>query len=385
MKKLLLLPFILLLSGCWDTNQPERMYYLYGLGIDFQDDEYIMYAQIIDFTNIAKSEQPTPEATQTEIGIARGRTFNEVFFNLYKTMDERLFLGQLEYVIFSEKAIKAGKGNAIVNAFIRYRELRYKTWTYITDEPLEDIMLVTPILNKAITLSKVADPTSSFGQSSLIQPISFREILINVDEPSHSAIIPFLELSDNWSTEKGADSVYSIKSVSLVNSKDGYLGRLTGDDVRGLQWMTDKTKRGNITIEMEGFAEKYVTNIVETVKPTIRPIINDDSVHFEIDVKCVVKGIESLNNALMAESKKKMEEEIKKEIETTYLAALKLNVDVFRLSEVVYRKHNKAWKKFHIDGTVPLNENSIRSINVEIVKMNGERVISDNIQQGHGQ
>ena len=383
MKKLLLLPLFLLLAGCWDTNQPERMYYLYGLGIDYQDDEYIMYAQIIDFTNIAKSEQPNPEATQAEVGIARGRTFNEVFFNLYKTMDERLFLGQLEYVVFSENAIKAEKGKAIVNSFIRYRELRYKTWTYITDEPLEEIMLATPILNKSITLSKVANPTSSFGQSSLIQPISFREILISVDEPSHSTIIPFLELSENWSTEKEPDSIYAINSVVLIHSKNGYMGRLTGDDVRGLQWMTDKTKRGNITIEMEGFAETYVTNIVETVKPTIRPIINGDSIHFEIEVKCVVKGIESLNDELMAESKKKMEEKIKKEIETTYLAALKLNVDVFRLSERVYRKHNKTWKKYHTDGTVPLNENSIRSIDVNIVKMNGERVISDSIHQGH--
>ena len=244
-------------------------------------------------------------------------------------------------------------------------------------------MLATPILNKSITLSKVANPTSSFGQSSLIQPISFREILISVDEPSHSTIIPFLELSENWSTEKEPDSIYAINSVVLIHSKNGYMGRLTGDDVRGLQWMTDKTKRGNITIEMEGFAETYVTNIVETVKPTIRPIINGDSIHFEIEVKCVVKGIESLNDELMAESKKKMEEKIKKEIETTYLAALKLNVDVFRLSERVYRKHNKTWKKYHTDGTVPLNENSIRSIDVNIVKMNGERVISDSIHQGH--
>lgn len=359
------------------------MYYLYGLGIDYQDNEYIMYAQIIDFTNIAKSEQPNPEATQTEVGIAKGRTFNEVFFNLYKTMDERLFLGQLEYVVFSENAIKEQKGKAIVNSFIRYRELRYKTWTYITDEPLEEIMLITPLLNKSITLSKVADPTSTFAQSSLIQPISFREILISVDEPSHSVIIPFLGLSDNWSTEKGPDSIYAIDSVVLVNATDGYVGRLTGDDVRGLQWMTDKTKRGNITIELEGFAEKHVTNIVETVKPTIHPIINDDSIHFEIEVKCVVKGIESMNNKLMAESKKKMEEQIKKEIETTYLAGLEMGVDVFRLSETVYRKHNKAWKKFHVDGTVPLDENSIRSIDVEIVKVNGERVISDSIQQGH--
>lgn len=68
---------------------------------------------------------------------------------------------------------------------------------------------------------------------------------------------------------------------------------------------------------------------------------------------------------------------MEKEIETTYKAALKMDVDVFRLSETVYRKHNKAWKKMNEDGVIPLDENSIRSINVEVVKMNGERVISN--------
>lgn len=377
MKKLLFLPFLLLLAGCWDTNQPERMYYLYGIGIDFEDDEYVMYAQIIDFTNIAKTDQPNPEASQAEVGVARGRTFDEVFFNLYKTMDEWLFLGQLEYVIFSEEAVKQNKGKAIVNSFIRYRELRYTTWTYVTDAPLEEVMLTTPIINKAITLSKVADPTNSIKQSSLIQPINFREILIHLDEPSHSAILPFIEISENWSTDKGPDTVYSIESVVLVNLQDAYKGHLKGDDVRGLQWMTDKTVRSEITIKMDGFADPYVTNVVQDIKPTIRPIIQEDSIHFELDVKCVVEGVESEDQEIMEKLIKKVEETMEKEIETTYKAALKMDVDVFRLSEVVYRKHNKAWKKMNKDGVIPLDENSIRSINVEIVKMNGERVISN--------
>ena len=376
MKKLLFLPFIFLLAGCWDTNQPERMYYLYGLGVDFKDDEYIMYAQIIDFTNIAKSDQPNPDASQAEIGVARGRNFNEVFFNLYKSMDERLFLGQLEYLVFSDEALKQEKGKATVNAFIRYRELRYTTWTYVTDAPLDKVLLTTPIINKAVTLSKVGDPTNSLSQSSFIQPINFREILIDTDEPSHTTIIPFIELSDSWSTDKGQDSVYSIKSVALIDKKDGYMGQLKGDDVKGLQWMNEKTTRGEVTIKIDGFAEPYITNIVESVKPTIRPIINEDSIQFEIEVKCVVKAIETENPEIRDQVKDKIEEEMKKEIEATYKAALEMDVDVFRLSEVVYRKHNKDWKKFHVDGVVPLTENSIRSIDVEVVKMNGERVIS---------
>src|SRR5690606_41156189 len=82
MKKLLLFPLLLLVAGCWDTNQPERMYYLLGLGIDYKDGQYEIYSQVVAFTNIAKSKQPNPEATQAEVGIAKGKTFDEAFFNL---------------------------------------------------------------------------------------------------------------------------------------------------------------------------------------------------------------------------------------------------------------------------------------------------------------
>ena len=141
--------------------------------------------------------------------------------------------------------------------------------------------------------------------------------------------------------------------------------------------MTKKTVRSEITVKMDGFADPYVTNVVQSIKPTIHPIINEDSIHFELDVKCVVEGVESEDQEIMEKLIKKVEETMEKEIETTYKAALKMDVDVFRLSETVYRKHNKAWKKMNEDGVIPLDENSIRSINVEVVKMNGERVISN--------
>ncbi len=64
-KKIILLLFLVVtfLSGCWDVAEPQRMYYVHGVGIDFKDDEYEIFMQIIDFTKIAISEQPNPQAT----------------------------------------------------------------------------------------------------------------------------------------------------------------------------------------------------------------------------------------------------------------------------------------------------------------------------------
>ena len=219
------------------------MYYLHAIGFDFKDEQYEIYTQIIDFSNIRQSEQPNPEATQAEVGFLQtGKTFDEAFFNLYKTMDERLFFGHLTYVIFSENVLEENKVKAIINSLIKYRELRYNTWVYATTDPLEELMLTTPILNKAITLSKLSDPLNSYSQSSLVKPKNFREILLQLDEPSHEAIIPYVDDSKNWETDKGKNQTYSITGVSVISKDDGLKGYLLEGDVNGMQFMSSDSK-----------------------------------------------------------------------------------------------------------------------------------------------
>ena len=53
---LLLLLCVSILSGCWDSNEPERLVYANGLGIDYKDGKVIVYLQIINVKGLAKSE-----------------------------------------------------------------------------------------------------------------------------------------------------------------------------------------------------------------------------------------------------------------------------------------------------------------------------------------
>ncbi|WP_339213641.1 Ger(x)C family spore germination protein [Solibacillus sp. FSL W8-0372] len=377
MKKLLFFPLLLLLSGCWDTNQAERMYYIHGLGMDYKDEQFVIYAQIVAFTNIAKSEQPNPDATQAEVGVAKGRTFDEAFFNLYQSMDERVFLGHLRYVVFSENIAKENKVEPIIDSFIRYRELRYTTWAYMSDSPLDEVLLITPIINKSITLSKLSDPLSSFSQSSRVQPIQFRELMIQLNEPSYEAKIPFVEMSENWSKEDGPDPVYKFKGISILNRDSGFKGNLLGDDINGVQWLTDKTKRSDVTVKWGESREPYTTTTVDEVHPEITPVVTNNKVQFDINVKLVVQTNEILDQNKLNSLKKEIEQQVKKEIEQTYKASLQFDSDVYRLSEVLYRKNVKAWKEYEKDGKIPLDESTIRKLDVELVKVKGERITSD--------
>lgn len=374
-KKLIILLIIIttLLSGCWDSKESERMLYLYGLGVDFEDGQYKVYAQIIDFSNIAKSEQPSnPDAIQSEVGYATGKTVSEAMYKLYNSVDEQLFWGHFSYFIFSQEVLKEGRINPIINTYMRFVDTRYQTWIYSTEDSIKDLMLSTPIINKAISLSKMSDPLNSYKQSSFIEPLTIRNLLIGMDEPGHEVKIPLVRLVKVWETEKGNDPISSIDGVTVVSPNEN-LGIISGNKANGLQWMSNKTVRSGISIKDDTGEVKQLSIVLQNNKVTVKPTVKNDKVLFDIHVRNVatVSGFEG--DITEKEIRELTEKKIKGQIKETYQEGLKINADVYRLSEYLYRKDVKSWKRLQRDGKIELDEDSIRKIEVDLVKINSGR------------
>ncbi|MFF2753638.1 Ger(x)C family spore germination protein [Psychrobacillus sp. NPDC058041] len=368
----ILILVIIFLSGCWDVKEPERMLYIYGLGVDYKDGKYDVYAQIVDFSNIAKSEQPNTEAIQAAVGHATGKTMDEAIFELYHSMDQKLFWGDLTYLILTEEVLKNGHANQTINTFVRYRETRYRTWVYGTKDSVKDIMLITPILNRSMSLSKIADPLNSYQQESLVEPINFRKMIIRLNEPSHEVSIPLVSIKENWETEKETEKAASINGVAVISPNE-LKGFITGKKVRGLQWMTNETERGEITVKLDSSNDNYLTVALDKIKVKVTPDIENNKVKFEIDIKMDVTVSGFQESLTEDEIRKAVKKEVTKEIEETYKEALKNDIDIYRLSEYVYRYNIKKWKEIQKDGKVDLTKDSIRNITVNISKVDSGR------------
>lgn len=359
------------LTGCWDSTEPERMLYIHGIGVDYRDEQYEVYTQIIDFVNTAKSDQPSREKVQAEVGRATGKTMDEAFFKLYHSIDQKVFWGHFSYLILSEEVLKQGKVNPIIDSFIRYRETRYQIWVYTTKDSVEDVLLITPTLNKAITLSKLGDPMNSFKQESYIEPINFRKLIIGLNEPSHEVSIPYVSIKKNWETVEGSDEASSLKGVGIITPNQ-FKGFIEGDKARGMQWMSKETLRGEITAKFEGDEENYVTVVVDKVKQSVEPVVNDGEVVFDILVTANVIISLIQGDVPYDEMKKGIEKQIEKEILDTYKEALEKDIDIYRLSEKLYRSNLKEWKKRENKGKIELSEESI-DVKVEVQKVDGGR------------
>jgi len=368
---LVIMLLTIILSGCWDENQPERMLYINGVGVDYKDDKYDVYAQFASFANVAKSEQPiSADVQQAEVGHAQGDTMDEAIHELYKSIDQKVYWGHFSYLVVSEEAMIQEKLSPVIDTFIRFRETRYNIWVYSTNDPVSDVLLVRPILNKAITLSKLGDPKNSFEQESFIEPIDIRKLLIRLDEPSHEAMIPLISIEENWKSAIEPIKAPVISGVGVV-SPNSFKGFITGDKARGIQWMSNEMKKGQITFKLDG--GDYFTMVIENLKVKIDPIVSKGDVVFDVDVTLEATVSTVGENISTDTMQKEIKKEVEKEIMTTFEEALKMDIDIYHFSEKLYRKDVKAWKKHEKDGKLELTKDSFRELKINISKLESDR------------
>ncbi|MGE7949010.1 Ger(x)C family spore germination protein [Lysinibacillus sp. NPDC093688] len=372
---------VLLLSGCWDVTEPQRMYYVDGIGIDYKDGQYEIYLQIVNFANVAKSEGPTPQAAPAEIGFAKGKTMEEAFFKLYRSIDQKVFWGHMTFLLFSEDALKDENAIPVIDSFLRHRETRYQILTYCTKEPIKDILLVTPVLNKALTSSKLSNPMHTKELQTYIEPVDLRKLIIQLNEPSHEVNIPLVRINKNWETTNEPTMETAFSGFGVV-SKDGFKGYLDDGNARGIQWMFTKKTRGDVTFRLDNKEKEYLTVDLEKLSTEYKTIVKNNEVTFEVNIKlnAIINGFKGKVDT--DEIRKGIIRAVKTDIKKTYEEGLKLNVDVFRLSEQLYRKDVKMWKKIQKDGKIPLTEDTISKLKVTVNKVNpGRKTFAETIQE----
>ena len=105
----------------------------------------------------------------------------------------------------------------------------------------------------------------------------------------------------------------------------------------------------------------------------VKPVVENSTVRFDIELSLEASVSEFEEKLTIQEIKKEVRTEVEKRIRSTYEAALAIDTDAYRLSESLYRSDVKSWKKFQKNGKVQLNEDSIRSIEVNVKKVKSGR------------
>lgn len=358
---------LFLLTGCWNSKDIQTMAYVTGLGLDYQNGKYITYVQVLNFSNIAKTEGMELGSTVPNwIGRGEGKTMTEAFNAIYTSSQIRVFWGHLKAIVCTENLLKrADRIKEAYDMINRYREVRYNVLIYGTKVPLRDIFTQKSILNLSPLDTVMYSPTQIYAQRSFIPPIYGYKCVAHLNEPGSESIIPSISIVDNkWTVDYKDKPMLRINGAFFFSDQQ-LKGWLKESDLAGYRWLQKKLQRSALQI-IDDNNQAIAALVLVRPKPEIIPIVQNGTPFFRISVN-VKAFIEELTADI---TEKELEiraaKAVKEEIWTTYKKGLATQADVFQLSQALYRNYPKVWNAERQEQAFFLNESSLKQIDVKV-------------------
>ncbi|WP_256865256.1 Ger(x)C family spore germination protein [Paenibacillus sp. 32352] len=365
-KLLLIILACLLLPGCWNSKDIQRMAYVTALGLDYKDGKYISHVQILNFAGVAKVESTEiGKNIPIWVGKGEGTTVTESFNSIYATSQIRVFWGHVKALIISENLLKHGdKIKEAYDMLNRYREVRYNILLYGTNEPLEEVLYQKSILNFSPLDSIMDTPSQTFSQRSFIVPQYGYKFIAHINEPGNPGFLPSLSIDrQSWQEDNKPKSLLKINGAYFFREGD-MIGWLSENDLTGYRWLQRKLERSPINIPDDKNPKAAV--VMLNPKAKIQSVFQNGKPKFNISVK-----IESYIDEMITDiSEQELEEQaakvIKKEIRCSFTKGIEKKLDVLRLDEALYRSNPKEWREAHQNKEFILDEQSLNRIDVTV-------------------
>ncbi|WP_274364800.1 Ger(x)C family spore germination protein [Paenibacillus thermotolerans] len=361
---LLLLPFIL--TGCWSKYELQNMNYATAVGVDYADGQYTIYAQLLDFSTVAKLEgQQKAEQPPVWVGIGKGISFTEAANDLYSTSQQRLNWGQISAILFSERLLKERKVGDVLELINRYREIRYLAWVFSTRDPLDEILMATPFYRLSPKASILHNPEQNYRQRSILAPIRLQKFVMDSNEKEKTSYIPELSIrKGQWKENQKPHELLRYSGIQICD-KGSYYARMSLEEIKGLPWLNKHT----IRLPVDLLSENKLLAVLVAEKPEydVMPSVKYDKAYFDISIK-VKAGVNEIHADVTEQVLKRMaQEEIERQIRQTFQASYEENIDIYNLGESLYRKNPHAWKRIASGKQhIVLNKDSLQNIKVTV-------------------
>ncbi|MCU6711262.1 Ger(x)C family spore germination protein [Paenibacillus sp. J5C_2022] len=361
------------LTGCWSASDVQNKSYVKALGIDYEDGEFIVYAQFLDFTSIAKSESGGRREGKpsTWVGRGKGKTINMASDQLYNTSQIYVTWGHISALVFTERALKA-KGFEMIEMVNRFPEIRYNTWIYSTQSDLLDILSTEAFFNMTSLLSILHEPMPNYKQNSTLPPIEMFKFIARYNEPDQPSYMPSISLNqDQWRMSKKPAPQLMLNGA-YFESHDGSKTFISKKKLEGYQWMQKETNRAPLTVEKNGIV--YANLSLGRPSVDIRPVLTDGKARFHITVGLIGAMYEYNEPISYEEMISIAEKAVAEQIERVYLEGVRNGVDLFQLGRALRLKSPVMWKQLTDNGNrLLVTPESIEKLTVHIdIPYNGK-------------
>jgi len=373
MKKIqciLLLFFVsIFLSSC-DTYQEdlERQIYVNAIGIDYRDDNYVTYLQLINFQSTAKLEGQVSE-TKIWVGEGRGDTLGNALFDFYKTSQERVFWGHVTAVVISDAAFKHGMYD-FIDSFTRYHEFRLTPWVFTTVHSIEDILSVGGFFGQSPLSTLLHEPQGVYHQNSNVEPIQLQKFIRQVYEPGFTSVIPSLVVNKKqWNVNGKKENKLAIDGALFMKNLD-FQSYIPIEELTGFGLV----QKGSQRVEVQVPKDQPPSIEVILTSPKLTYTLDNSSTDLRINVNLKATGyLNSIFNTeipSLEDMTQKTKKVVQKQMQAVYQKGLQYNTDILNIEYNLYHNNYDTWKYLKETERPILNEDTLNNINVELKIIN---------------
>lgn len=352
MKKLLIIPLILLLTGCWNYYELNNLAICTGIAIDKKENKYEVTYLI---SNAKKNEVSAKEGeagTTTYTGI--GETIQEAINDLQIKMPFEPYSGHLVVTIISEEIAKEGIEN-ILDYLARDTESRNFFYILLSkNTKAKNILEIISPLQTFPSQTIASDIETSSAKTSLIYEITYNDFIYTLLEQGINPVLNSVTIIGN--KEKGTDTKELSDTIPQATIKidtlgifkdDKLLGWATQDESKGINLLTNNIENFYVKTKCE---DKYMMNYVENIKTKTNIDLQNNKVKVKISGKATILETNCKIDLENPDNIKKIEQDIKNELnriiqESAYLVQKKYNTDVLGYGKLIHKKNPNNWKK----------------------------------------
>ncbi|MDF2921904.1 MAG: hypothetical protein K0R57_818 [Paenibacillaceae bacterium] len=376
---LVLLSASLLLSGCWDMKEAQNINFITALGVDYADNRYIVYAQIIDFTNISKREgdRSNSNSSPVWVGKGEGKTILQALNEVYDSSQQQTLWTHVKAIILSERVLESKMAD-VFSGLLRSREMRYTPWVYGTSSSIPGLLSSVNLLNQSAQTTEMFEPTQIYKQRSDVEPVHLQKLLNGVREPGSTVLLPSICSQNEVWTIKGERPALIRTNGAYVISDNTSQGYVPEEKLYGARYVKFRQiySYPMPVITADG---KNLLFIIRNPRTSVSMKPGEDAVSITIKLQTNINLLELEGNAGLSQDQLKTiaAEKLREQFTKAMDLSRKLDADIFGFEEHLYRYHNKYWKMCKESGKdfIPLFELKQVEIDLEVRHSNAYNVL----------
>ncbi|MCP1308319.1 Ger(x)C family spore germination protein [Paenibacillus tyrfis] len=344
------------LTGCWSRRELNDISIVVGMGIDKQDGEYSLSAQVV-IPEAVSSKQGAGGGIPTSILQSTAPTMVEAIRKMLKTSPRYFYLSHLRVLVISEEVAREGIQD-ILDFFSRDNELRADFYILLAKgQRAEEILSVVTRLEKSQATKLFKSLEWNRRLTGETANVFLDELLANLTSTGKMAVLSGVEIVGN---KKQAEQIKNVqKTTSFAHFKmtsigvfkdDKLIGWLNESESRSYNYITGKIrgavervacpKKDSLDLRVNQVESKIKANVVKG-KPQGRV-----DLFIETDVSEVNCVIDLDKPESLYALEKKLTEKLQASLRQVVRKAQKTyGSDIFGFGNAIHRANPKAWKK----------------------------------------